>query len=78
MFGGLGGDLLSHALRRSTMGAERFHGRVRNGVGWGTFAMATKPSKHAKPVWGFVFEPLVYRALRYLSVLILSYRLAAK
>jgi hypothetical protein len=28
-----GGDLLSHALRRSTIGAEAFHGRVRDGIG---------------------------------------------
>ena len=27
-----GGDLLSHALRRSTIGAEGFHGRVRDGI----------------------------------------------
>ena len=26
------------------MGAEGFHGRVRNGVGWVTLAMITKPS----------------------------------
>ena len=32
--GGPGGDLLSHALRRSTIGAEGFHGRVRDGIGW--------------------------------------------
>ncbi len=31
--GGPGGDLLSHALRRSTIGAEGFHGRVRDGIG---------------------------------------------
>ena len=31
--GGPGGDLLSHVLRRSTIGAEGFHGRVRNGIG---------------------------------------------
>ena len=37
--GGSGGDLLSHVLRRSTMGASGFHGRVRNGVGWGTRAI---------------------------------------
>lgn len=31
-----GGDLLFHALRRSTIGAEGFHGRVRDGIGcWG-------------------------------------------
>ena len=28
-----GGDLLSRVLRRSTIGAEGFHGRVRNGIG---------------------------------------------
>src|ERR1700687_2477486 len=32
-FGGPGGDLLFHALRRSTIGAEGFHGRVRDGIG---------------------------------------------
>jgi hypothetical protein len=31
-----GGDLLSHALRHSTISAESFHGRVRNGIGWVT------------------------------------------
>ena len=31
-----GGALLSHDLRRSTIGAEGFHGRVRDGIGcWG-------------------------------------------
>jgi hypothetical protein len=30
---GPGGDLLFHALRRSTIGAEGFHGRVRDGIG---------------------------------------------
>ena len=35
-FGGPGGDRLSHVLRRSTIGAEVFHGRVRDGIGcWG-------------------------------------------
>ena len=28
-----GGDLLSRALRHSTMGAGDFHGRVRDGIG---------------------------------------------
>ena len=40
-----GGDRLSHALRRSTMGAEAFHGRVRDGIGWGRLAMTTRPTK---------------------------------
>ena len=43
--GGPGGDLLSHVLRRSTMGAAGFHGRVRNGIGWGTRAMATRSTQ---------------------------------
>ena len=30
----LGGDLLSRALRHSTIGAEVFNGRVRNGIGF--------------------------------------------
>ena len=39
-----GGDLLSRALRRSTMGAGGFHGRVRDGIGCGPPAMATRSS----------------------------------
>src|SRR3954462_8455920 len=31
--GGPGGDLLFRALSRSTIGAEGFHGRVRDGIG---------------------------------------------
>src|SRR5829696_4845289 len=31
--GGPGGDLLFRALRRSTIGAEGFHGRGRDGIG---------------------------------------------
>ena len=33
LFGRPGGDLLSHVLGRSTIGAEGFHGRVRDGIG---------------------------------------------
>ena len=32
-FGRPGSDLLSRVLRRSTIGAEGFHGRVRDGIG---------------------------------------------
>ena len=46
MLAGPGGDLLSHALRRSTMGAVGFHGRVREGIGWFTHAVTTRSSKH--------------------------------
>ena len=39
-----GGDLLSRALRHSTMGAGGFHGRVRDGIGCLLPAVATKSS----------------------------------
>ena len=37
-----GNVLLFHRLSDSTIGADRFHGRVRDGIGWGTVAMVTK------------------------------------
>ena len=47
--GGPGGDRLSRALRHSTMGAEAFDGRVRDGIGSGGFAWATRPAKIDAP-----------------------------
>src|ERR1700759_5441580 len=41
-----GSDLLSRILRYSTIGAEGFHGRVRNGIGCTPFATTTGSSKH--------------------------------
>src|SRR5436305_10996668 len=43
-FGGPGGDRLFRGLRRSTMGAGGFHGRVRDGIGCGPPAKATRSS----------------------------------
>ncbi len=43
--GGPGGDLLSRVLRQSTIGAEAFDGRVRDGIGSDRFARATRPAK---------------------------------
>lgn len=40
-----GSDLLSRVLRRSTIGAGAFHGRVRNGNGCGRPAMTTRSAK---------------------------------
>ena len=40
-----GSDLLSHVLRRSTIGAEGFHGRVRNGIGCSRSAITTRSAK---------------------------------
>src|ERR1044072_8081182 len=44
-FGGPGGDLLSRALRRSTIGPGGLNDRVRNGIGWGTPGKATRSAK---------------------------------
>ena len=43
-----GGDLLSRVLRRSTIGAEEFDDRVRNGIGYGLLAITTKPAKDSE------------------------------
>jgi hypothetical protein len=40
-----GDDLLSQALRHSTIGAEVFDGRVRDGIGSGHLAKVTRPAK---------------------------------
>ena len=40
-----GGDLLSHVLRRSTIGATALNDRVRDGIGCFARAMTTKPRK---------------------------------
>ena len=37
-----GGVLLFQRLSGSTIGADWFHVRVRDGIGWGTVALATK------------------------------------
>ena len=41
-----GGDLLFQALRLSTIGAEDFDGRVRDGIGYRLLAMTTRPAKN--------------------------------
>ena len=40
-----GDDLLSRVLRHSTIGAEAFNGRVRDGIGFGRLASITGPAK---------------------------------
>src|SRR5690625_3187720 len=49
---GSGGDLLSHVLRRSTIGAAGLNGRVRDGTGCFPRAVTTRPWKH--PRGGFL------------------------
>ena len=41
-----GGDLLSHVLRRSTIGVPALIGRVREGIGSLAGAMTTKPRNY--------------------------------
>jgi hypothetical protein len=45
VFGRPGNDLLSQVLRHSTIGAEEFNGRVRDGIGFRLLATATRPAK---------------------------------
>ena len=51
-----GGDLLSHVLRRSTIGATALNGRVRNGAGCFARAMTTKPGKKHNQRAGAAFR----------------------
>ncbi len=46
-----GSDLLSHVLRRSTIGAEDINGRVRDGIGFGVLAIATGPANNKQRSW---------------------------
>ena len=43
-----GGDLLSQGLSHSTIGAEEFNGRVRDGIGFRLLARTTRPAKDKK------------------------------
>ena len=46
-----GGDLLSHVLRRSTIGATALNCRDRDGIGCFARAMTTKPKKRQAASW---------------------------
>ena len=53
-----GGDLLSHVLRRSTIGVTALNGRVREGIGCLAVAIATKPEEEQehRALWALVFS----------------------
>ena len=51
-----GGDLLSHVLRRSTIGATALNGRVRDGIGCFARAKATRPEKKRYRRYPFGFR----------------------
>src|SRR3954463_15676543 len=48
LLGRPGGDLLSRALRRSTIGPEELNDRVRDGIGWGLLGIATRSTKRIR------------------------------
>jgi hypothetical protein len=50
-----GDDLLSRVLRHSTISAEEFNGRVRDGIGFWLLARATGPAKDMASNLVFVF-----------------------
>lgn len=50
-----GNDLLSRVLRHSTISAEKFNGRVRDGIGFWLLAQATGPAKDMASIRSFVF-----------------------
>src|SRR3954462_861895 len=45
VLGRSGSDLLSQGLSHSTIGAEEFNGRVRDGIGFRLLARTTRPAK---------------------------------
>src|SRR5437016_12522570 len=52
-----GSDLLSQGLSHSTIGAEEFNGRVRDGIGFMLLARTTRPAKDRETkqaVWSFI------------------------
>ena len=56
-----GGDLLSHVLGRSTIGATVLNGRVRDGIGCFTRAVTTKPRKeHVQVKRVLLIKPVFY------------------
>ncbi len=63
-----GGDLLSHVLRRSTIGAAALNGRVRDGIGCFARARATRPGKR-RSAWAVahVVQGCIWMKTRSLS-----------
>ena len=51
-----GSDLLFQALRLSTIGAEEFDGRVRDGIGYRLLAMTTRSAKNGTMKQSSVFR----------------------
>ncbi len=53
-----GSDLLSQVLRHSTIGAEEFNGRVRDGIGFRLLATTTRPAKDKRSKLVFLIQSM--------------------
>ena len=62
-----GSDLLFRVLRRSTIGAGAIYGRVRDGIGYGRPARATRPAKDRGRAHGVFVGANGFRQARCLS-----------
>ena len=74
-----GGDLLSQVLRHSTIGAGAFDGRVRDGIGSGRSARATRPAKNGEAKLGlyiYLWGAIRMAPCLVCSELALSFRLS--
>ena len=65
-----GNDLLSRVLRHSTISAEEFNGRVRDGIGFWLLAQATGPAKDMASIGLLVQGPSVRAGACHVSRLV--------
>jgi hypothetical protein len=59
-----GSDLLSQGLSHSTIGAEEFNGRVRDGIGFKLLARTTRPAKDKETKQAVQLWTLKMRAIK--------------
>ena len=59
-----GSDLLSQGLSHSTIGAEEFNGRVRDGIGFKLLARTTRPAKDKETKQAVRLWTLKMRAIK--------------
>ena len=67
VFGRPGSDLLSQGLSHSTIGAEEFNGRVRDGIGFMLLARTTRPAKYKETKQAIFFVASSLRLARLIS-----------
>ena len=72
-----GGDLLSHVLRRSTIGVGALIGRVRDGIGSFALAMTTRPEKRPGRAFGRPQTSVIVPGFRHVFYVLLTIRKAS-